>query len=425
LDVTPFTAFFLLFAAGYLIALAYVALLERRRSRGEGTSTESVFSLLVPARNEAAVIETCLQGLLALEYPADEFEIVIVDDGSSDETGATATRYAAAFPGRLSVLRVPDAVSGRGKASALNYGYQFLRENSRFRQHPAWIIGVFDADGSPDPDLLGKAAFQFRNQKVGGIQASVRIRNRDTSWLTRMQDIEFAGFARMTQLIRTRITNSASLGGNGQFVRARALEDVATDRDAGIYWNSEALTEDLELATRLALRNWDMFQLDTSRVWQEGVESVHALMRQRTRWAWGSLQVFIEYVLRLRIFRTPNVRLRKRLDLLFTLSMFLVSPLVLVTWVLSIIAFVGLISVASSLPGPATVLLSFGYFPVVGYGLMTADGYRRRSLPLDLVGFAIYTYHWVPCLCLGLWHIVSRHAPVWWKTTRFAKHHAG
>lgn len=425
LDMTPFSAFFLLFTLGYVLAVVYIALAERRHSRHEGISTGHVFSLLIPARNEEAVLEMCLDGLLALDYPSERFELLVLDDNSSDRTGDIATRYAEEQPERVHVLRIPPGASGRGKASALNGGYRFLRETSRFRNDPDWIIGVFDADGTPDPDMLGKAAFQFRNPNVGGIQAAVRIRNREVSWLTRMQDVEFVGFARMTQIIRTRITNSASLGGNGQFVRAAALEETALDPERRLYWDPRALTEDLELATRLALRNWDMYQLDTSRVWQEGVEDLRSLMKQRTRWAWGSLQVFAEYVVRMRILRTPGVRLRKRLDLLFNLSMFLVSPLVLVTWIVSLVAFAGLLSVESAFPGPVMLLLSFGYFPVVGYGLLTSEGYTRRRLPTDLIGFAIYTYHWVPCLYLGLWHVVAGHVPVWWKTSRATHRSAG
>ncbi len=424
-DLTPFSALFLLFTLGYVFALAYIALIERRHSRHEGLSTDHVYSLIVPARNEEAVLEACLEGLLSLDYPPDRFEILVVDDNSDDGTGDIAARCVAAHADRVRVFRVPSADSKQGKASALNAGYRFLLESSRFREDPTWIIGVFDADGTPDRDMLGKASYQFRNPSVGGIQAAVRIRNRAVSWLTRMQDVEFVGFARMTQIIRTRLTHSASLGGNGQFVRAAALEDIALDRERLLYWDPRALTEDLELSTRLALRNWDMYQLDTSRVWQEGVEDLRSLMRQRTRWAWGSIQVFAEYVVRMRILRTPNVQLRKRLDLLFNLSMFLVSPFVLVTWILSAVAFTGILSVSSAFPGPAMWLLSFGYFPVVGYGLLTSDGYSWRRLPADLIGFAIYTYHWVPCLYIGLWHVVARHAPLWWKTSRVTDRSAG
>lgn len=424
-DLTPFSVFFMLFTLGYLFALAYVVLLERGHSRQEGLSTDHTFTLIVPARNEGGVLAACLDGLLALDYPAERFEILVVDDHSDDTTADVAERYVAAHPGQVRVLRIAESEAGRGKPAALNAGYRYLRESGRFRDDQNWIIGVFDADGTPDPDMLGKASYQFRNPSVGGIQAVVRIRNRDTSWLTRMQDVEFVGFARMTQLIRTRITGTASLGGNGQFVRAAALQEIALDAGRGVVWDPAALTEDLELSTRLALHNWDMWQLDTSQVWQEGVEDVRALLRQRTRWAWGSLQVFAQYVLGMRILRMPNVRLRKRLDLLFNLSMFLVSPLVLVTWILAFAAFAGLFSVTSAFPGPAMLLLSFAYFPVVGYGLATADGYARRHLLTDLIGFAIYTYHWVPCLYLGLWHVVARHTPVWRKTSRVTHRSAG
>lgn len=425
LDLTPFSAFFLLFTLAYVIALAYVGLTERGRRRKEETGTDHVFSLLVPARNEDAVLETCLTALLQLDYPADRFEVVVVDDASDDRTGEIGARCAEASLGRVHVVRIPEGEARQGKASALNYGFRFLQENSPFRADTGWIIGIFDADGVPEKDMLGKASFQFRDPAVGGIQAAVRIRNRDHSWLTRMQDVEFVGFARMTQIIRSRITKSASLGGNGQFVRASALRDIAIEGERPLYWQPLALTEDLELATRLALRNWDMYQLDTSCVWQEGVEDMRSLLRQRTRWAWGSLQVFAEYVVRMKILRTPGVRLRKRLDLLFNLSMFLVSPLVLVTWILSAVAFAGAVSVASAFPGPVMLLLSFGYFPVVGYGLLTSEGYERRRLLADLLGFAIYTYHWVPCLYLGLWHVLARDTPVWSKTSRVGHRSAG
>lgn len=425
LDITPLSVFFLIFALGYTCALVCVAVLERRRQREEGIATDHVFSLLVPAHNEQKVIEGCLESLLALDYPANQFEILVVEDGSTDLTERIVARYESHVPGTVGMLRVPREESARGKANALNRGFRHLRTHGRFRDDENWIIGIYDADGHSDADMLKKASFQFRSPTVSGVQASVRIRNRDSSWLTRMQDIEFAGFSRVTQIIRMRITSCAALGGNGQFVRASALEAAALDPVAGVYWNPDSLTEDLDLSTRLALRNGDLHHLNTSCVWQEGVETARSLMTQRTRWAWGSLQVFAEYVVRLKILKAPNVQLRKRLDLLFNLSIFLVSPLVFATWVLTALALIGLVGVLSSFPGALTVALSFAYLPIVGYGLVTLGGYRKAHLPVDLIGFAIYTYHWVPCLYAGLWHIAARHGPVWRKTRRTGESPAG
>jgi cellulose synthase/poly-beta-1,6-N-acetylglucosamine synthase-like glycosyltransferase len=418
IDLTPISIFFLCFALTYLIGLVCVAVLERRRVHEEGEAVEHVFSLIVPARNEESVIEGCLRSLLALDYPADRVEIVVVDDGSTDATSGIAAGFAAGVTGRVEMLCIPAKSAGRGKPSALNHAFAHLQKTGRFRTNKDWVIGIFDADGHPDPDMLKKASFQFRSASVAGVQATVRIRNRGHSWLTRMQDIEFAGFSRVTQLIRMRITNSASLGGNGQFVRATALEAVALNQAEGIYWNPDVLVEDLDLSAKLALRDWDLHHLNTSQVWQEGVEGFLPLIRQRTRWAWGSLQVFTEYVLGLKILTAPNVRLRKRIDLFLNLSIFLVSPLVLVSWIVAGFTLVHLVNAFSSFPPAIMVLLSFGYLPLVGYGVAGIKGYRKNRLPLDLIGFAIYTYHWVPCLYAGLWHLLRRHGTVWWKTAR-------
>jgi len=418
IDITPISGFLLVFGLGYLLALAYVILLDRRRSGDEGSATQHVFSLIVPARNEAAVIGECINSLLSLDYPAEQYEVLVVDDNSEDCTAAIANLLAESNPGRVLVLPVTPERSARGKGSALNHGFSYLLHRSRYRNDLNWIVGVFDADGLPESNMLKKASFQFLATTVGGVQSSVRIRNRTVSWLTRMQDIEFAGFSRVTQLIRMRITSSASLGGNGQFVRASALQEVAIARKRGLYWNPRALTEDLELSARLAVHNWDLHHLNTSCVWQEGIENSRALFRQRTRWAWGSMQVFAEYVLRMKAVRTRHVQFRKRVDLLFNLSMFLVSPLVLLTWMISGFALVGLVGVLTSFPGPVLFLLSFAYLPLVGYGLVTARGYRTIRIPLDLVSFAVYTYHWIPCLYAALWHMIARHGPVWWKTPR-------
>ena len=417
-DMTAVSAFFLVFALAYPLALVYLSVLRRRHGREEGTASAHVFTLIVPARNEEAVIEGCVKSLLALDYPRDRFEILVVDDSSVDKTPSIVEGYVTESS-NVSIMRLSGAECGRGKATVLNRAFRHLREHSRFRHSPNWILGIFDADGWPDTDMLRKASFQFLTPTVAGAQASVRIRNRDTGWLTRMQDIEFAGFSRTTQLIRMGISGSAALGGNGQFVRVSSLVEAAIDADGGLYWKPDALTEDLELSSRLVLRDWDLRHLDTTRVWQQGVEATRPLLKQRTRWAWGSLQVFVEYVVRLRIFTAPNVRLRKRLDLLFNLSMFLVSPLVLLSWLLSALMFLGLVNVRSSFPPSIMFVLSFGYLPIVGYGLFTLADYPRRRLPLDLLGFAIYTYHWVPCLYLGLWRLLVRRGPTWWKTVRY------
>jgi len=113
------------------------------------------------------------------------------------------------------------------------------------------------------------------------VQLPVRIRNK-RRFLARMQDFEFWGLSAIAQMARIR-TRSVSLGGNGQFTRLTALRGVGETP-----W-SDALTEDLDLGLELTLRGWELDCAANAWVSQQGVETVRALLRQRTRWYQGHM----------------------------------------------------------------------------------------------------------------------------------------
>jgi len=223
---------------------------------------------------------------------------------------------------------------GFGKGPALNVGFidfLFTWRGLEIEPRHRWIIGVFDADGHPQADMLRKVSYEFRDPRVGGVQTLVRIRNRGTSFLAKLQDIEFIAFSRVIQFSRTFFKGSVALGGNGQFIRATALDTVTSPRTEQC-WNVKSLTEDLDMGIRLSMEKWEMRYVGSTACEQEGVETIRSLVRQRTRWSWGTLQALKQYILGLRFLRA-RVSLKKKVDtsiyLLNIIVPFLVNVIVL------------------------------------------------------------------------------------------------
>ena len=231
---------------------------------------------LVPAMNEEVVIADSVERLVAL--PVARKRIVVIDDASEDRT-----------PEILAGIRHPDLFVLRrdkpnaqlGKAAGLNYAYRALRDHA---DRGATIVTIVDADGRLDDDAPLYAASHFADPKVGGVQSLVRMYNRAHP-LVWLQDVEFAVYGHLFQAGRDH-WGTAGMGGNGQFNRLSALDDVA---DGEGPWR-DRLTEDQDLGLRLIAHGWEGRQDLRARVDQQGLSKLRSLFRQRTRWSQGNLQ---------------------------------------------------------------------------------------------------------------------------------------
>ena len=237
---------------------------------------------LVPALNEAVTIRDSVSRLL--EMPVARRHIVVIDDGSDDGTAELLATMPA--PG-LHILRRKPPDARLGKAAALNHAYRGLAETlgEAGIDRSRVIVVIVDADGRLSTDAPRFAAAQFAlDEHVGGVQALVRIYNRD-HWLTRLQDIEFGVYGYLYQAGRTD-WGAAGMGGNGQFNRLAALDAVAGDEGP---WR-DRLTEDQDLGIRLIGAGWEGRQELRAVVEQQGLPGLRRLLRQRTRWSQGNLQ---------------------------------------------------------------------------------------------------------------------------------------
>jgi cellulose synthase/poly-beta-1,6-N-acetylglucosamine synthase-like glycosyltransferase len=416
IDSTFLTIYFFIGCTLYNIFL--LAVLTQANPK-KGDDMAHFFSLLIPAHNEEKVLDETLNNVLNLDYPPELYEVILVNDGSVDGTQKIANQFQKKYS-NLKVLTIPPHNGGRGKSAALNIGFaDFLLAWRGLDVKPKsrWIIGVFDSDAVPKSNILRKVSFQFNDLKVGGVQTLVRIKNTKKSLLAKLQDIEFLAFARVIQYARSSYSGAVALGGNGQFVRATALDSVAIKKQKE-YWSHESLTEDLDMGVRLLTENWKNVYIQTTSVYQEGTETFSTMFRQRERWAWGTLQNLKWFVLK-PTFWKKHFDLRKKIDISVYLIHILLPFLVFLCWTLTIMSFLGIIVVNNFFPLAFTIANGFSFVPIYGYGLLKEKGDYPRWQVIPLIFLtAAYTYHWVPVVMSAIFKVLTTE-PKWVKTPRF------
>jgi cellulose synthase/poly-beta-1,6-N-acetylglucosamine synthase-like glycosyltransferase len=231
---------------------------------------------LVPAMNEEVVIADSIARLI--EVPVARKRIIVIDDASDDRTPEI---LAGLDHPDLFVLRRDKPDAQKGKAAGLNYAYRALRDHL---DRERTIVVIVDADGRLAPDAPHYASGHFDDPEVGGVQALVRMYNRQTPMVW-MQDVEFGVYGHLFQAGRNH-WGTAGMGGNGQFNRLSALDSVAAGEGP---WRDK-LTEDQDLGLRLIAAGWEGRQDLRAIVSQQGLPKPRPLLRQRTRWSQGNLQ---------------------------------------------------------------------------------------------------------------------------------------
>jgi biofilm PGA synthesis N-glycosyltransferase PgaC len=242
-------------------------------------------SILIPAYNEEAVIATSVRAALDSDYP--EFEVLVLDDGSTDDTEAAAIE-AAADDGRLRVLRDPV---NRGKAEQLNAGFARARHE---------LVMVTDADTHMHPHAIRFLVARMESSPlVVAVAGAPHVTNRD-GFICAMQVLESAaiiGLIRRTQSLTGRVGIVA--GVLGLFRRDRVMAVGGYD--------GRMATEDIDLTWRLLMDGWHTANEPRALVGMQVPSSLSALWAQRKRWARGQGEVLHSHMHE--VFRWRNHRM--------------------------------------------------------------------------------------------------------------------
>jgi cellulose synthase/poly-beta-1,6-N-acetylglucosamine synthase-like glycosyltransferase/peptidoglycan/xylan/chitin deacetylase (PgdA/CDA1 family) len=290
-----------------LRAVAVVGLARRHAARLRKQPQPDDFrppvSVVVPAYNEATGIEQAVRSLAASDYP--EFEVLVVDDGSTDGTGELVD--AMGLP-RVRVIREPN----RGKAEALNTAIAAAKHE---------LIAAVDADTVFEPETLGALVRPFADERVGAVAGNTKVGNRN-SVLGRFQHIDYVtGFNLDRRLYDVLGCMPTVPGAVGAF-RKSALMEVGG-------FSSDTLAEDTDVTIALGRLGWKVVYAEGARGFTETPGSLGGLWRQRYRWSFGTMQSVWKH--RRALFRRGEGQIG-RIGLpylvLFQIAMPLLAPLV-------------------------------------------------------------------------------------------------
>lgn len=228
----------------------------------------------LPLYNERYVVERLIDAVASLDYPRHLLQIQLLDD-STDDTSELIQQKIAHYTGsglQLEHVLRPDR-SGY-KAGALQYGLQ---------QATGEFIAIFDADFVPQPDFLKRTIPAFTNERIGVVQTRWGHLNRSYSLLTRLQAFGLDAHFTVEQTGRNKGGHFINFNGTAGVWRNSCIENAGG-------WQSDTLTEDLDLSYRAQLRGWQFRYLQAVEAPAELPAAMGALKSQQYRWTKGAAE---------------------------------------------------------------------------------------------------------------------------------------
>ena len=231
-------------------------------------------SLLIPCFNEEETIEETIDSMQSLPY--QNKEIIVVNDGSTDQTRDVLRKLAVKYP----ELRVIDCQENRGKASALNLAALASR---------AEYLVCVDSDALLDQHAIYYLIYNFLNkgERLGAVSGNPRIRNRDTL-LSKLQIVEYASIIGAIKRAQRVVGKIMTVSGVVVAFRKKALVDVGL-------WDTDMITEDISISWKLQERFWDIRYETRALCWMLVPETLGGLWKQRIRWAQGGQEVILRH----------------------------------------------------------------------------------------------------------------------------------
>ena len=271
-DIIIYISILVGFYASSFYILTFIA--SFKKNPPQFTDKELPFvTIIIPAWNEEGSTESTLKSILSSDYP--NFEVIFVDDGSTDKTYEIAKKFE-----KNKQVRVFTKKNG-GKATALNLGISKARGE---------IIFTMDADTRVDPTSMKKMVRYFKNPRVMSVTPAMLIDNKEgikQTILQRVQQIEYYLGVFLRKVFAS--LNAIYIAPGAFSAYRKTFFDKYGGYDVG------NIVEDLELAMRIQSKGFYTENAVNAPIYTLGPRNFKSLTTQRIRWYWGLVKNFWNY----------------------------------------------------------------------------------------------------------------------------------
>lgn len=260
---------------GFIMIYYYLKFRTRRRPSVNSLDSYPVVTVQLPVFNEVYVVGRLIDAACAMIYPKDKLEIQVLDD-STDETVDLVAQHVERYRKLGFDIKQVRRSNRQGyKAGALREGLVTARGE---------YVAIFDADFVPRQDFLLKTLPHFAiDPRVGMVQTRWEHINSDYSLLTRTQAMALDGHFVIEQSVRNKVGFFINFNGTAGIWKKDCILDAGN-------WQTDTLTEDLDLSYRAQLRGWKFTYLNDVTSPAELPSEINALKSQQFRWTKGAIE---------------------------------------------------------------------------------------------------------------------------------------
>lgn len=385
----------LVLAAIYYLYISSFSLIRFRHSNN--SSKENSFAIVVAAHNEKEVIGDLIESLKELDYPKDKYDIFIVADNCTDNTGEIAEEMG------VNVIRRNDTEK-RGKGYALDYAFNHIMSLEKKYD----FFTVFDADNLVKPDFL-RCMNNKLNEGYEAVQGYLDSKNPYDSMQTFSYSLWYWLNNRCSQLARNNLKYGARLGGTGFAVSVSLIKEYG--------WGATCLAEDAEFTLKLALNDIKVGWAHDAVIYDEKPLGVETSWHQRTRWVQGLNDVSKRYILPL--FKKA-IKEKKILPLHMIMNFWgdsLHSASLIYMLAVRILLFFFAGGIITYLWAPLAMRILLDAVLILSFLVFMAVLYEDKKLSVKIltnfIGFIVWMLSWIP---IGINAVVKKNTNQWFHT---------